>query len=238
MSFYAALSSVYDQVFPASELQIAFLKKHLSGRVLDVGAGTGTLMLHLSPHLEQVDGLEYSPEMVALAREKLAGTSNTCIKTGDMCQIQDLFDGPYDCIYCVGNTLPHLQGPQEILEVFRQVYGLLKPSGHLILQTVNFHQVLQQKHLTFPVLGRGDLTFQRTYTLQDGKVLFSGKVEQQGKTLVAEQTRLYPIQQTEMESLLREAGFQDLTFWGDFKENSFQQDAGALVVLAHKRDQF
>lgn len=238
MSFYAALSSVYDQVFPASELQIAFLKKHLSGWVLDVGAGTGTLMLHLSAHVEQVDGLEYSSEMVALGQKKLAGTSNTCIKVGDMRCIKDLFAGPYDCIYCVGNTLPHLQGPQEILEVFRQCFGLLKPSGHLILQTVNFHQVLQQKHLTFPVLSRGSLTFQRTYTLQNDKVLFSGKVEQQGKTLVAEQTQLYPIQQTEMEQLLLEAGFQDLRFWGDFKENPFQQDAGALVVLACKPDQF
>ncbi len=60
MDFYSMLSTYYDDLFPPGAAQRAFLSRHLprSGRVLDIGAGTGGYAAHMAAGGVPVEALE------------------------------------------------------------------------------------------------------------------------------------------------------------------------------------
>lgn len=78
---YKRWAPVYDELFaPVTRAARRAAVKHIntgSGRVLDVGVGTGVALPGYAPHLRVV-GIDLSPEMLALARRRVgrAGLSN------------------------------------------------------------------------------------------------------------------------------------------------------------------
>jgi ubiquinone/menaquinone biosynthesis C-methylase UbiE len=70
-----------------------------TGRIFDVGCGTGDLVWRLAPKADEVVGLELSPAMVDYANEKLAKmtVSNVSFVLGDASQaLTHLPDGHFD----------------------------------------------------------------------------------------------------------------------------------------------
>ncbi|MFC5598046.1 class I SAM-dependent methyltransferase [Deinococcus cellulosilyticus] len=234
MSFYSRLSVVYDRLFPGSENQVQFLRPLLKGRVLDVGAGTGTLMQKLAPGLDHIDGLESSPDMLEQAHFKLQETPNARMTLGDMRDLKGLFSGPYDSIYCVGNTLVHLDGPEEIRGFLKQTLDLLRPGGTLILQTVNYDRVLKEEVRTLPLLQREKISFQRKYAPLGDRIVFIGTLTQNGQLVGEETTLLYPLTFEELKKWLIQTGYTDLKFHGDFDQRPFEPEGPALIAVARK----
>lgn len=95
--------------------------------VADLGCGTGTLALLLSDEGYVVDGLDFSPAMVALAEAKLAGSRAT-VRLGDAAD-PGLAPGSIDVVLCrhVLWALP------EPVEVVRRWVAALRPGGRLVL---------------------------------------------------------------------------------------------------------
>lgn len=75
-SSYRRWAPVYDRTFGAiTRAGRAKAVAHInarSGRVLEVGVGTGLSLASYAPHLE-VTGIDFSPEMLAKAEAKVAG---------------------------------------------------------------------------------------------------------------------------------------------------------------------
>jgi ubiquinone/menaquinone biosynthesis C-methylase UbiE len=70
-----------------------------TGRILDVGCGTGSLVWRLAPKAREVVGVELSPAMVAHARETLAarGLPHVSFVLGDVTSVfADVPDGHFD----------------------------------------------------------------------------------------------------------------------------------------------
>ena len=95
-------------------------------RVADLGAGTGTLSLLLAEEGYAVDGVDFSPEMVARAQAK-AGHVATFV-TGDAAD-PPLAAASYDVVLCrhVLWALP------DQVEVLRRWTSLLAPGGRIVL---------------------------------------------------------------------------------------------------------
>mgnify|MGYP000288879893 CR=1 FL=1 len=97
-------------------------------RVADLGCGTGSLSLLLAEEGYAVDGVDFSPEMVARALAKTAGEPHVSIVEGDA------FDPPlppssYDAVLS-RHVLWALPDPVEAL---RRWSSLLRPGGRLVL---------------------------------------------------------------------------------------------------------
>ena len=97
-------------------------------RVADLGSGTGTLSLLVAEHGYTVDGVDVSPEMVRLAREKSAGVSGVRFTEGDA-SAPPLEAGTYDVVLC-RHVLWAMPDPAAALERW---IDLLTPSGRLLL---------------------------------------------------------------------------------------------------------
>lgn len=94
-------------------------------RVLDVACGTGVLIPdYLKRNVASVTGVDISPEMVKIAREKFP-QENVTFLCADVEEAN--LDPVYDCIM-VYNAFPHFPEPMQLI---RTLSGLLAPGGTL-----------------------------------------------------------------------------------------------------------
>ncbi|KES06811.1 SAM-dependent methyltransferase [Streptomyces toyocaensis] len=97
------------------------------GDVLDVGCGTGSLSLLAAEQGHRITGVDRSPAMVALAREKLAGR-DAAFLVGDAAA-PPVGEERYDAVL-VRHVLWTLPEPRRALRHWRD---LLRPEGRLVL---------------------------------------------------------------------------------------------------------
>ena len=91
--------------------------------VLDVACGTGVLFPdYLKREVGSLTGIDISPEMVKIAREKFPQVQIYCADVEEA-----TFDKKFDCIM-VYNAFPHFPDPEHLIAVLA---GLLKPGGTL-----------------------------------------------------------------------------------------------------------
>lgn len=97
-------------------------------RVADLGCGTGTLALLLADEGYAVDGVDFSPEMVRLARAKAGGRTDVAYVQADAAA-PPLETGTFDVVLCrhVLWALP------DQVAVLRGWVDLLAPGGRLVL---------------------------------------------------------------------------------------------------------
>jgi SAM-dependent methyltransferase len=90
---------------------------------LDVGCGRGELLAALSPHFEEVLGVDVDESMRLAADQRCAGLPNVSIADDAIAHL----GGPFDLVTMVA-VLHHLDIPTALKEVDR----LLAPRGHFL----------------------------------------------------------------------------------------------------------
>lgn len=98
------------------------------GRVADLGCGTGTLSLLLADEGHTVDGVDFSPEMVRLARAKAGDRDDVTFRVEDAADVR-LPMRRYDTVLC-RHVLWAMPDPAAAL---RRWVDLLSPGGLLVL---------------------------------------------------------------------------------------------------------
>ncbi|RYG91250.1 class I SAM-dependent methyltransferase [Loktanella sp. IMCC34160] len=131
---YADWAETYDSDFVDAmdyrlpfEVARQFAAVGGEGPVLDIGAGTGAVALHLSKlGVGPVDGTDISAEMLEIARGK--GLYSRLF-TGDVTDRLDVADAAYRGVLSAGTfTLGHV-GPEAIDELLR----VLAPGGVMVI---------------------------------------------------------------------------------------------------------
>lgn len=118
-------AETYDRT---ADLSLKYLKP--SDRVLEFACGTGLLTFRLAPHVSRLRGIDISPEMAAVAREKARGLDNVEITN------TELFDpglelGSFDAVAAF-NVLLYLPDLPANLARIRE---LLRPGGMFLSAT-------------------------------------------------------------------------------------------------------
>ncbi|MBP3301349.1 MAG: class I SAM-dependent methyltransferase [Clostridia bacterium] len=98
---------------------------------LDCGCGTGTLMLALSRKGFDCSGVDLSPEMLDVAREKLSAEG---IEPHLMCQSLSELDlyGAYHAVFSSMDTVNHLLDKRELKRFFYGLYNFVEPGGYFV----------------------------------------------------------------------------------------------------------
>ena len=153
-----------------------------AGDVLDLGCGTGSLSLLASEQGHRVTGVDLSPAMVALAREKLAGRDAVFL-VGDAAA-PPVGEERFDAVL-VRHVLWTLPDPGRALRHWR---GLLRPDGRLVLVEGVWGGIepvgIPAERLTAllaPITGQA-----RVQRLSDDPLLWGRAVEDERYAVVAE----------------------------------------------------
>jgi glycine/sarcosine N-methyltransferase len=243
MKFYDELSKVYDIVFKKEESTVEFLKKKLEpgSKVLDLACGTGTYSIELAKEGHNVAGVDLDAEMIKLANLK-AEILNTRFIEGDMRKIKEIFQGEsFNMIFCIGNSLVHLQDRNEVRNLLKDAYDMLEGNGELIIQIINFDRVIKRNIKSLPTIDRSSegVKFIRNYRHEGSSniIYFDTEliISREGKEITLNNTvPLLPIQSEELTTMLKEAGFDEIILSGGFSEKPFNEDSYALVIRAYK----
>lgn len=237
MDFYTRLTQYYDYIFPLNWEQFKFVQDTVleNSRLLDVGCATGSLALQLTQANHQVWGIDINQEMIKAARQK--GGFSERFKVLDLLKINTSFQAAFfDGIICVGNTLVHLNNTAEILDFFKKSAQLLKHQGTFLLQIVNYDRILRLKPSHLPTIENQHIRFERIYQYQSKqKIVFKTNllIKATAENLQSE-VELVAITKDQLQQLLKQAGYQNLQFWGDFQKNPLKEDSFALVITAKK----
>jgi ubiquinone/menaquinone biosynthesis C-methylase UbiE len=127
---YDALAAGYDRRYRENDYSgveralVAFVGPEISGRVLEVGCGTGHWLRALSGTATRVIGLDASGNMLAVAR---AGAREAALAQGRAEQLPWI-DGTFDRLFCV-NAFHHFEDKPGFLRAARRV---LAPGGRMM----------------------------------------------------------------------------------------------------------
>ncbi|HYP63414.1 MAG TPA: metalloregulator ArsR/SmtB family transcription factor [Acidocella sp.] len=107
------------------------------GRLVDIGTGTGRIIELLGPSAESAIGIDRSPEMLRLAREKLGrvGAKNVELRQGDMFALP-LLSASADTVI-IHQVLHYAQNPRGVIA---EAARLLGPSGRLLVVDFGPHE--------------------------------------------------------------------------------------------------
>lgn len=102
-------------------------------RVLDVGCGTGSLALRLAPFADHVSGLDFSAEMIRIAREKAVtlAVPNVSFELGSLDASVPFQPESLDGI--TAYSILHLVKSRS--HTLEQIHRLLKPGGFFVSST-------------------------------------------------------------------------------------------------------
>lgn len=111
-------------------------------RIVEFGCGTGTTAIHHAPHVQHIDAIDISENMLAIGRGKAgdAGIDNITFTRGTLTEFS-AEDASVDAV--LGMNVIHLLPDRH--EVIAEVARILKPGGIFISSTV----CLGQSYLRF-----------------------------------------------------------------------------------------
>jgi ubiquinone/menaquinone biosynthesis C-methylase UbiE len=132
---FARLAQTYDRLRPLDDQWLDTVARmvelgDLRGRrILDVGCGTGRLALALSQrHAGVVTGLDPSPEMLAVAREKSPSAQWVLGHAESLPFADDAFERAVSSL-----VIHHL----DRAVAFREIRRVLEPSGRFVISTAD-----------------------------------------------------------------------------------------------------
>lgn len=238
MSFYDAISNYYDFIFPVGEPQLNFITKVVGPppkALLDVACGTGGYSLELAKQGYSMTAVDLDAKMIAMLKAKvLSEKADIKVLQGEMVDICQKLDSKYDLIFCIGNSLVHLDGETEIEQFFAAAKALLTNMGSLVIQIINYDRILANNVKALPTIENKDigLTFQRYYRYDNNlnKIFFRTILEVAGEKIENE-VQLHPILADKIVQLLENTGFKNIELFGDFKGSKFDKNSSYALVL-------
>ena len=245
-SFYDALAQNYDEMTGFRKRFIQekpffhlLVEKYRITTALDAGCGTGFHALLLAQLGVRVTAVDISTAMLQLA-ERHARELELSVEFRRVNFETHLEKQRFDAVFCLGNSLAHLLSQEELQKAIRNFSRMLRPQKILFLQTLNYDRILATKECVQSVKESNGKTFIRFYDYREEMLGFNlltigktnGVVEQSFQSV-----ELRPLRRTELISMLKEAGFDDIKSYGGISMEEFHPASSKdLVILARKTE--
>ncbi|MBM3130493.1 MAG: methyltransferase domain-containing protein [Chloroflexi bacterium] len=261
--FYNHLAEFFDvmtdwQSRLAVELPFleAVFARHDARSILDCACGTGGHSIALAQRGYRVSGADISAQMIARAQTN-AQRAGLEIPFA-VARFQDLyatFHAQFDAVLCLGNSLPHVLTDAAALESLLNMRVCLRSGGALILHNLNYDKRWKEKPRWFAVNsgtlenretlvwrfadyseereagGEAQMTTSHASRITFNIALFTKN--DNAWSVEVQSTPQRPYRQSEIELLLRRAGFREIAFYGNLQGDPFDAETSPdLVAVA------
>ena len=256
---YDKLSSVYDKFvnwqnrlayeMPFIEAQLHTLGKDKSKlRILDAACGTGMHVIELSQRGYHASGADVSTQMILKAIENAVSFNvRADFRSAGFGELARTFvEGRnkqhFDAVMVLGNSIPHVLERTELERSLQDLRACIAPGGFLLIQNRNFDVVIEQRQRWMEPQSQqghdGEWIFLRFYDFQPGgRICFNIITLHRHELSVwrqeIESTELYPWPAEVLTETLSNAGFSQITCFGDMEGSPFDsRTSGNLVIRA------
>lgn len=251
---FDVIARYYDLLYASRDddldMWLEFLTE-IDGNVLEIGCGTGRVMLPLLQNGYNVTGIDISEIALdaAKAKMKTAGLENEgTLHRADMFSL-DLPEKNFAFAFVPINTFMHCLTMADQQNTLRSIYNHLQPGGTVVIDLYHpnptnlleadgrtvladqFVDDLTGRMVQWFVARHLDAdtqTQQVTYILDE--------IDDEG--VVRRGTFSFPmryVHRFEMELLLKQSGFEVEEVFGDYDLSAFQSDSARMIFVAKKK---
>jgi SAM-dependent methyltransferase len=239
---YGVLSRVEDVAFYVE------LARECGGPVLEMGCGSGRVLLPTARAGVEITGLDGSPEMLANLRRVLADEPEEVRRRVRLVE-GDIRDadagGRFALVTSPFRVVQHLVPRADQRAWLRNVARHLAPGGNLVFDVYqpDFGLIVDSPVATADLERREDGVTLRRFSWADHQIetqtcdlRFEWVAEEEGggggRTLAAAQTTTRWFTRPELENLLELEGFEATDVWGAFDRTPFGPGAEEIIVRA------
>src|SRR5262245_49652282 len=125
---------------PLLDLDLQFAQQHFPkpGRLIDLGCGTGRLMLAFAARGYGCLGVDLSAPMLAVVNEKAAGAGlAVAVLKANLVELDEIPAATFDYAACLFSTLGMIRGQENRARFLGHVRRILKPGGVFVLHAHN-----------------------------------------------------------------------------------------------------
>lgn len=248
---YAAIAVLYDLEHASFEADLDLYRnvaEAVGDPILELGCGSGRVLVPLAGCGFRVTGLDRSPPMLALARDRAQGAGVSpwvTLATGTMTDAASVAGGPFGLVLIPLDGILHLDRPEEQRAALAAARAALDPRGQLVLDVLN----------PSPETLRGfdgTVVAEGAWTLPDGTRVdkFSSRRHNQAEQLIETQLwydLLSPdgslrrvrtafsmryLHRAELELLLEVTGYAQWELYGSYELEPLEDGSDRLIVLA------
>jgi SAM-dependent methyltransferase len=244
------IAALYDAVPFAADIPFYLDLAARAKRVLELGCGTGRLLLPLAQAGSQVVGVDASRAMLARARQRLAHAPRELrerveLREGDMRALE--LEGRFDLVVVATKTFFYVMTPSDQRRMLSGVARLLEPRGIVALDLLN----PTLEWLSRPagsvrqdVAGEvGGSRVLRTETVVSTDPAEQRRVTRSVYDVVEEDgtVRKHVVEwglrytyRFELEYLLKICGLEVLAVTGGYRDEPFEADSPVMLVTARR----
>lgn len=244
MEAYTSFAQVYDLFMDnvPYEEWCEYIKSLLNeykiedGLVLDLGCGTGKITRLLEDAGYDMIGIDYSEEMLEIAREHQEEDSNILYLLQDMREFE--LYGTVGAVVSVCDSMNYITEEEDLLQVFRLVNNYLDPKGLFIF---DLNTVYKYKEL----LGETTISENR----EEGSFIWDNYYEEEEQIneydltlFIKEKDNLYrKYEEThfqkaytleKVKELLEKAGMEFVAAYDAFTRDAVKEDSERIYVIA------
>lgn len=218
--------------------------------ILELGCGTGRLLLPLVLQGHTITGVDISPALLAIAASKLQALGRpTAVELvqADLRSVA-LPRRDYAFAFCASNTLMHLADPAAQMQALRNAHSHLRPGGALLLDLFNPDVArlaavdgVQELADRWQDEESGAHVLKWVVRSMDWAEQIQETVFIYEETLPDGTTRRtvcpFPLRflwRHEAELMLQTAGFTVEAVWGDFEGGDYDAASNQLILLGKK----
>jgi len=252
MDSYDAVARFYDLENAGFTEDLPFwadVARECGGPVLELGCGSGRVLLHLAREGFAVTGVDSSPAMLSLARRRLdrqpsiAGKITLREESFTRLRLGDAFP----LVILPFNTFSHMTEDEDVRAALDTVTAHLSPGGAAVLALPNPVPLFGEPEEAL-VLERTFQDAERGVTIQQFSSLRVDRVGQLGHvTWIYDETAasgavtrttvpmtlryFFP---NELAVLFERSGLRLAHLWGDYRRSQFEDDSPELIAFGRR----
>jgi len=229
--FYNTIREQYDYIFPLNKKQVEFVMNEFpdsNSKLIEIGCANGKLTNALKDY--DIRGIDLEQSFINTAKQRYKGIQFDALNMLELDTLDETFDG----IICFGNTLVHLE-MKDIETFISKCYSSLKSGGSLLIQILNYDNILDNEIDELPLIDNEHIRFERTYEIGDRLKFVTELTVKTDNERIKNAIYLTPIRKAELEEILISAGFDDIKYFGSFAKTPLKDNSLPLVASCKKR---
>ena len=240
---YDSLPYYYDAIHQQLTDDIPLLveiAQQQNGPILELGCGTGRLLVPLAETKLPLTGLDNADAMLAVAEPRITALKNVELVSADMTQFS--LNKQFALCIISYNTLTHLNTSQ-IVSTLKCIKKHLSADGLLLIDTINPFMLaaiddqdsfepeaaFNDPQSSAPILQSA--RYQADHANQAVSIEWLYENQDSGESVSAETTHNYHYPHL-LQMLLNEQGYSIETIYGDYDKTPFDEESDRLIISA------
>ncbi|WP_343101635.1 class I SAM-dependent methyltransferase [Romboutsia sp. MSSM.1001216sp_RTP31141st1_G3_RTP31141_220114] len=248
MDQYKDFAFIYDELMNEVDYNgwVEYIEKIIEKEdtkvqnILELACGTGNLTIPLTKKNYDIAGIDISEEMLGVAREKAEKEGVELVLLQQDIAELDFDITNLDCVLCACDGFNYITYDEDLENVFKKTYELLKENGLFIFDISSFYKLSSVLGNNMYGENREDIAYMWQNYFDDEENLVEMELaffvkDEDGRFERFEevhQQRAYT--EEEILDMLQSVGFKDIKVYSDFTFEAPKEDSERIFFVGRK----